>query len=57
MRYFDPTLELGLVPNVRITPLAGSDWTPGPVEDASPIGAVAAGRERPAREQLAANLN
>jgi rare lipoprotein A len=57
MRYFDPSLELGLVPNVRITPLEGSDWTPGPVQDASPIGAVEARRERPAREQLAANMN
>ena len=57
MRYFDATLELGLLPNVRITPLDGSRWTAGPVEDASPLGAVAAGREPPAREQLAANLN
>jgi rare lipoprotein A len=57
MRYFDPSLELGLVPNVCITPLEGSDWTPGPVQDASPIGAVEARRERPAREQLAANMN
>ena len=57
MRYFDPTLELGVVPTVRITPLSGSDWTPGPVEDASPIGPVAVRRERTAREQLAANLN
>lgn len=57
MRYFDPSLELGLVPNVRITPLEGSEWTPGPVQDVSPIGAVEARRERPAREQLAANMN
>jgi len=57
MRYFDATLELGLLPNVRITPLDGSDWTPGPVEDASPVGTLAAERERPAREQLAANMN
>lgn len=57
MRYFDPSLELGLVPNVRITPLEGSDWTPGPVQDASLIGSLAAGRERPLREQLATNMN
>ena len=57
MRHFDPSLALGLVPNMRITPLEGSDWTPGPVEDASPVGAVAAGREQPAREQLATNMN
>jgi rare lipoprotein A len=31
MRYFDPTLRLGVIKNVRITPLTGSDWTPGPV--------------------------
>ena len=57
MRYFDPTLELGLIPNVRITPLTGNDWTPGPVEDASRIGAVSARQNRPVREQLAANTN
>ena len=57
MRYFDPSLEAGLVPNVRITPLAGSDWTPGPVVDDSLIRAVAAGRDRPVREQLANNMN
>lgn len=57
MRYFDPTLELGLIPNVRITPLSGDDWTPGPVENASRIGAVSARRNRPVVEQLAANMN
>ena len=57
MRYFDPSLEAGLVPNVRITPLAGSDWTPGPVVDDSLMRAVAAGRDRPVREQLANNMN
>jgi len=31
MRYFDPTLQRGLVDNVKITPLQGSGWTPGPV--------------------------
>jgi rare lipoprotein A len=30
MRYFDPTLELGLVPLIRVTPLLGDDWLPGP---------------------------
>lgn len=57
MRYFDPSLEAGLVSNVRITPLAGSDWTPGPVEDDSLIGAIPAGRGRPVHEQLANNMN
>ena len=32
MRYFDPSLELGLLRNVRITPLPGQDWAQGPVE-------------------------
>ena len=32
MRYFDATLERGLLPDVRITPLDGSHWTPGPVD-------------------------
>ncbi|MGN6748804.1 MAG: RlpA-like double-psi beta-barrel domain-containing protein [Xanthobacteraceae bacterium] len=31
MRYFDPTLRLGVIRNVRVTPLPGNDWTPGPV--------------------------
>jgi rare lipoprotein A len=30
MRYFDPTLELGLVPLIKVTPLLGDDWLPGP---------------------------
>jgi rare lipoprotein A len=31
MRYFDPTLQLGLIDNVSITPLPGDNWRPGPV--------------------------
>jgi rare lipoprotein A len=31
MRYFDPTLRLGVIQNVKVTPLPGDDWTPGPV--------------------------
>jgi rare lipoprotein A len=31
MRYFDPTLRLGLIHNVKVTPLPGDDWTPGPI--------------------------
>ena len=31
MRYFDPTLRRGIVGNVKITPLTGHGWTPGPV--------------------------
>ena len=31
MRHFDPTLQLGLIRNVKVTPLPGKDWTVGPV--------------------------
>lgn len=37
MRYFDPTLELGLIDNVRVTPLTGQDWALGPVDDDPPV--------------------
>ena len=37
MRYFDPTLELGLIDHVRVTPLAGQDWALGPVDDDPPV--------------------
>jgi rare lipoprotein A len=33
MRHFDPTLRLGLIRNVKVTALRGSDWTPGPVDE------------------------
>jgi rare lipoprotein A len=33
MRYFDPTLQLGLIHNVNVTPLIGDDWMPGPVAE------------------------
>ena len=32
MRYFDPTLKLGLIRGVMITPLLGDDWPTGPIE-------------------------
>jgi rare lipoprotein A len=32
MRYFDPSLQRGVIPGVTVTPLLGTDWTPGPVE-------------------------
>jgi rare lipoprotein A len=35
MRYFDPTLKLGLIKNVKVTPLVGTDLAPGPVENNS----------------------
>jgi len=31
MRYFDPTLRRGLIRNIKVTPLHGTGWTPGPV--------------------------
>ncbi len=38
MAYFDPTLQLGLVDGVSVTPLKGTDWKTGPVvEDIAPI--------------------
>ena len=33
MRLFDPTLQRGLIPNVKVTPLRGDDWTPGPIDE------------------------
>jgi rare lipoprotein A len=36
MSYFDPTLQLGLIGNVRVTPLADRAWTLGPVIDDRP---------------------
>jgi rare lipoprotein A len=31
MRYFDPSLQLGVIEGVKVTPLRGDDWTPGPI--------------------------
>lgn len=31
MRFFDPTLDLGLLKGVSVTPLPGTNWTAGPV--------------------------
>lgn len=31
MRYFDPSLQLGVIGGVRVRPLAGDYWIPGPV--------------------------
>ena len=31
MRYFDPSLRLGVIDGVKVTPLPGDDWTPGPI--------------------------
>jgi len=32
MRYFDPTLRRGLIHRVKVTPLLGDDWPPGPIK-------------------------
>lgn len=37
MRYFDPTMQLGLINGVKVTPLAGQDWALGPVTDPQPV--------------------
>jgi rare lipoprotein A len=31
MRHFDPSLQLGVVYGVKVTPLSGDEWTPGPI--------------------------
>jgi peptidoglycan lytic transglycosylase len=33
MRYFDATLQRGVLANAKITPLDGTDWRSGPLED------------------------
>lgn len=42
MRYFDPSLRLGLVHDMKITLLPGDRWTPGPVGDDARIGLASA---------------
>jgi rare lipoprotein A len=31
MRYFDPSLQLGVIKDVKVTPLPSGHWTPGPI--------------------------
>ncbi|MFB6415816.1 MULTISPECIES: septal ring lytic transglycosylase RlpA family protein [Bradyrhizobium] len=31
MRHFDPSMELGVIPDVSVKPLSGDYWIPGPV--------------------------
>ena len=33
MRFFDPTLRPGLIHSVKVTPLHGDDWLPGPIAE------------------------
>ena len=42
MRYFDPSLRLGLVHDMKITLLPGDGWTPGPVSGDERIGLASA---------------
>jgi rare lipoprotein A len=45
MRYFDPSLQRGVIDGVKVTPLSGDDWTAGPV--ASQVRLVMAARNMP----------
>jgi len=45
MRYFDPSMQRGVIGGVKVTPLSGDDWTPGPV--ASQVRLVMATRNMP----------
>jgi rare lipoprotein A len=42
MRYFDPTKQLGLISDVKVTLLPAGDWTPGPIGSEQPIKLAAA---------------
>lgn len=37
MRYLDPTMQRGLIADVKVTPLVGKDWALGPVTDPQPV--------------------
>jgi len=43
MRYFDPTLRLGVIQNVRVTPLPDGNWAPGPIAEQRPNDGNASG--------------
>jgi len=42
MRYFDPSLQVGLISDIIITLLPGEDWTPGPIGSEQLISVAAA---------------
>jgi rare lipoprotein A len=42
MRYFDPFLQRGLIPDVMVMLLPGEDWTPGPIGGEQPINLASA---------------
>jgi rare lipoprotein A len=37
MRYFDPTMQIGIIDKVKVTPLAGQAWALGPIDDDRPV--------------------
>lgn len=37
MRYFDPTMQIGIIDGVKVTPLAGQTWALGPLDDDRPV--------------------
>ena len=37
MRYLDPSMQRGLITDVKVTPLAGQDWALGPVTGHEPV--------------------
>jgi len=43
MHYFDPSLQLGILDGVLVTPLIGSDWTPGPLGTTPTIAVASSG--------------
>ncbi|MCP3467870.1 septal ring lytic transglycosylase RlpA family protein [Bradyrhizobium sp. CCGUVB23] len=59
MRYFDPSLQLGVIAGVSVRPLAGDYWIPGPVVDgllaADLCGDDASGGKAPAGATCVAN--
>lgn len=48
MRHLDPTMQRGLIADVKVTPLAGDDWALGPVTDPQPV--TVASRDSDGRE-------
>lgn len=47
MRYFEPTLQRGLIADVRITPLVGQKWALGPILDDAPVSVASFGKQEP----------
>ena len=43
MHYFDPSLRLGVLDGVLVTPLIGSNWTPGPLGSTPAVAVASSG--------------